>query len=244
LRNKQISDQNLEIGAAAAFLSHFSSGNNPLLHQIVMEASRPKFQGSAENFSEFRRQWREYHATLKSTFQGIGEGQMLQIFKTCLDPATALQLKREWEENPKLTVGAFMAVMEGDFGRDFSTQAREEWRCIKLVKNGPNLTVKDWRAFQLQFEVAADRVEDKGDREEYDLLYDQLSPFWQEKVIKEERTRPEGKNWVRISSVGVLSKDELVQILEGRDIQFYAIQDRGTAVLVQCCDSKKTPTWR
>jgi hypothetical protein len=64
--------------------------------------------------------------------------------------------------NPKLTVRAFLAVMEGDFARDFSKQAREEWRCVKLVKNGPNLTVKDWRSIQLQFDVAADRLEDKG----------------------------------------------------------------------------------
>jgi hypothetical protein len=59
-----------------------------------MEASRPKFQGSAEDFSEFKRQWREYNHTLKETFPCMGEGQYLQIFKTCLDPAKSLQLKR------------------------------------------------------------------------------------------------------------------------------------------------------
>ncbi len=65
----------------------------------------------------------------------MGEGQSLQIFNTCLDPATSLQLKREWEENTNLTVGGFLAVMEMDFGRDFSAQGREEWRGIKLAND-------------------------------------------------------------------------------------------------------------
>ena len=53
-------------------------------------------------------------------------------FKTCLDPATALQLQREHEDNSLLSAGWFMAIMERDFGKDFSTQAREEWRSVVL----------------------------------------------------------------------------------------------------------------
>ncbi len=33
------------------------------------------------------------------------------------------------------------------------------------------------------------RLEDKREKEEYELLYDQLSSYWQEKVVKEERTK-------------------------------------------------------
>ncbi len=57
-------------------------------------------------------------------------------FKTCLDPATALQLQREQEDNNRLSAGGFMAIMERDFGKDFSTQAREEWRSVVLHNNG------------------------------------------------------------------------------------------------------------
>ena len=37
------------------------------------------------------------------------------------------------------------------------------------------------------------RVEDKSEKEEYELLYYQLSSYWQEKVVKEERTQKEHK---------------------------------------------------
>ncbi len=80
---------------AAALFMNFSNINNPFLSQILIEASRPKFHGNAEHVSEFRRQWGEYQKILRSTFPSIGETQILSIFKTCLDPATALQLQRE-----------------------------------------------------------------------------------------------------------------------------------------------------
>ncbi len=79
----------------------------------------------------------------------------VSIFKTCLDPATALQLQREQEDNSRLSAGGFMAIMERDFGKDFSTQARQEWRSVVLHNNGRKLTAKEWQTFQLQFEIAA-----------------------------------------------------------------------------------------
>ncbi len=68
-----------------------------------------------------------------------------------------------------------MAIMERDFVKDISTQAREEWRSVILQNNGWNVSAKEWRTFQLQFDIAAERVEDKGEREEYEMLYNQLS---------------------------------------------------------------------
>ena len=93
-----------------------------------------------------------------------------------------------------------MTIMERDFGKEFSTQAREEWRSVVLHNNGRNLTAKEWRTFQLQFEIAAERVEDKGEREEYEMIYNQLSAHWQEKVVKEEKHRSENQNWVRVAA--------------------------------------------
>ncbi len=89
-----------------------------------------------------------------------------------LDEATALQLKREIEENPHLTVANIMAIMEKDFGKDFSSQARDKWRQVKLTNWGRSLSVKEWRTFKVQWEVAAMRVDDKGEKEEYEMLYE------------------------------------------------------------------------
>ncbi len=33
------------------------------------------------------------------------------------------------------------------------------------------------------------RVDDKSEKEEYELLYDQLSSYWQEKVVKKKEPR-------------------------------------------------------
>ena len=82
---------------------------------------------------------------------------------------------------------------ETDFGKDFSAQLREEWRSVKLTYWGKGLAAKEWRTFQQQFETAADRVLDKREREVYDLLFDQLSGYRQEKVVKEERTQQGNK---------------------------------------------------
>ncbi len=82
-----------------------------------------------------------------------------------------------------------MAIMERDFGKDFSAQARDEWRHVKLTNWGRNLSVKEWRTFKIQGEVAAMRVEDKSEKEEYEMLYEQLSSYWQEKMVKEESTQ-------------------------------------------------------
>ncbi len=53
---------------------------------------------------------------LKQLFHSLGKGQLLKNFKTCVDPATSLQLNRDLKENTNLTVGWFFALMEMDFG--------------------------------------------------------------------------------------------------------------------------------
>ncbi len=47
--------------------------------------------------------------------------------------------------------------------------------------------------FQSPMGVAAMRVENTSEKEEYELLYNQISSYWQEKVLKEERTQKEHK---------------------------------------------------
>jgi hypothetical protein len=56
-----------------------SNINFPILSQILIKASRPKFQGTAVHFSEFCRQWGEFHKLFRSTFLSIGETQFFQF---------------------------------------------------------------------------------------------------------------------------------------------------------------------
>ena len=193
----------------ATMMLNLAAMNNPIMSQIVLGANRPLFRGTAEHFPEFRRQWGEYLRLIKSSYPGMGQGQLVNLLKSCLDPASSIQLQREIEENSEITVGEFMATLERDFGKDYSLQAREEWAAVQLHVSGSSLTSKEWRTFQQQFEVAASRVEDKGEREEYELLFKQLSNHWQEKVIKEETTRADGKDWLRLNCQGPITKEEV-----------------------------------
>ena len=129
--------------------------------------------------------------------------------------------------------------MENDFGKDFSAQSRDEWRAVKLTKWGKSLTAKEWRTFQQQFETAADRVLDKGKREAYDLLFDQLSGYWQEKVVKEERTQKGNKFWVRFGTVRGLKRRELMEILESADVKYESIKEQSNGFLVKCEDERE-----
>ncbi len=114
--------------------------------------------------------------------------------------------------------------MENDFGKDFSAQSRDEWRAVKLTNWGKRLTAKEWRTFQQQFETAADRFLDKDEREAYDLLFDQLSGYLQEKVVKEERTQRGNKFWVRFGTVRGLKRRELIEIWESADVKYESIK--------------------
>ena len=89
--------------------------NNPLSNQIIMNAEKPKFQGTAANFSEFRRKWNEYYRLIKGNSPTTNDGQILHLFQQCLDEATALQLKQELEDNAGLTVSKFMTIIEKEF---------------------------------------------------------------------------------------------------------------------------------
>ncbi len=70
------------------------------------------------------------------------------------------------------------------------------------------------------------------------MLYDQLSPLWQEKVIKAEKSRPEGQNWVRISTGGNLSKKDLLEFLHCHNIQNTNVQKRDNFFLVHCTNEE------
>ena len=149
--------------SAETMMTDFSAMTHPLMSRLVLSLGQPKFEGTAEDFPEFKRQWCEYVRTIKSAFPAMGGSQMVNLLKTCLDAASVLQLGRELENNPELTASDFMYTLEREFWRDDSMQAREEWAAVELHMAGSTLTSLEWRTFQQIFKIAASRVEDKGE---------------------------------------------------------------------------------
>ena len=161
----------------------------------------------------------------------MSKSALVNILKTCLDPASALQLQREIDENPDITAQQFIAILERDFGKDYNIQAREEWAAVRLEIAGNSLSIKDWRTFQQKFEVAASRVEDKTEREEYDMLFKQLSSKWQEKIIKQENTNKENKDWVRIGCHSSISEEEVADFLDNVGVDNLRIERKSNGIL-------------
>ncbi len=104
---------------------------------------------------------------------------------------------------------------------------------------GKSLTAKEWLTVQQQFETAADRVLDKGEREAYNLLFDQLSGYWQEKVVKEERTQKGNKFWVCFGTVRGLKRRELMEILESAEVKYESIKEQSNGFLVKWEDERE-----
>ncbi len=78
------------------------------------------------------------------------------------------------------------------------------------------------------------RVEDKSEKEEYKLLYDQLSSYWQEKVVKEERTKMEHKYWVRMGTLKGLKRRDLMDLLEEEGLKYQRVVEQGNGFNIQC----------
>jgi hypothetical protein len=142
-------------------------------------------------------------------------------------------LKEKLKKTPTDS-GKFHGHYGKDFGKDFSAQTRDEWRQVKLTNWGRSLSVKEWRTFKVQWEVAAMRVEDKREKEEYELLYDQLSSYWQEKMVKKERTQKEHKYCLRIGRVKGLKRRDLMDLLDEEELKYQRVVEQGNWFNIQC----------
>ena len=86
----------------------------------------------------------------------------------------------------------------------------------------------------MQREIAARSFEEKGDRKELDMLFEQLSPYWQQKVVKEESRQNELKHWVRMSTNRGLSQRQLTTLLKKEELGYQQVAAIGTGFNVQC----------
>jgi hypothetical protein len=115
--------------------------------------------------------------------------------------------------------------MENDFSKDFSAQSRDEWRAVKLTKWEKSLTAKELRTFQQQFETVADLVCWTRANAKHTIYCSiNFRGYWQEKVVKEERTQRGNKFRVGFGTVRGLKRRELMEILECADVKYESIK--------------------
>ena len=53
----------------------------------------------------------------------------------------------------------------------------------------------------MEFELRRGKVDDLTDREEHDLIFNQLTDYWKLQVAKEEKAMQRRQFWVRITNV-------------------------------------------
>ena len=101
-----------------ALMATLTSINNPLMSQVLLNTNKPQFQGTMSQFPEFVRQWKDYKKILLTLQPGMPEGQLLVLFKNCLDNTTATQLQRAMDRDSNLTVRQYLNTMAETFGQD------------------------------------------------------------------------------------------------------------------------------
>ena len=79
----------------------------------------------------------------------------------------------------------------------------------------PPLTLKKWQTFRAEFELRRGRVDDWTEREEYDLIFNQLNDFWKMQVAKEERNLQKRQFWVKMINMEEgMDENEFMDALE------------------------------
>ena len=81
--------------------------------------------------------------------------------------------------------------------------------------------------------MASSRVDDKGEIEEFDVLYKQLPPFWQDRIVKNQQRKDQSKYWVRIGALPGLTTECLEDLLKQEEIKYRTIQTTHNGFNVQ-----------
>ena len=163
---------------------------NPILMSILGQMGQPKFSGNRDDWPQFAKDWQEYVRILTSFMPGGGfpDVLLLQALKGCVDEATKRELQRLMEKDPQLTYALFWAQLQQDFEGDTNLQHRAAWERVVLDPQAP-LTAQTWRQFCTEFVLKGQRVEDKGDGEDYKLIFKQLPPEWRREADREGNKR-------------------------------------------------------
>ena len=163
-------------------------GFNPVLYpSLLME--KPKFSGERDDWYSFSKDWENYVETVKATHPGVelGDHLLLELLKSCLDETNRKWLQGKREINPRVRFEECWEFLVKEFGGDRTKKQRDLWHHVKLNQDPP-LTLKKWQQFRVDFELRRGRVDDWTEREEYDLIFNQLSDFWKMQVAKEEKS--------------------------------------------------------
>lgn len=187
---------------------------NPLLSEALRASSVRKFTGRAEDFEDFEREWNFHLKLMFGATQGtLPDTVVLMTLKNYLDEASQALLHGEMSLDPDLSYYDFWEKLKCRFLRDARAIHRQNWRAVKLTPNG-KVTLQDWLKFQAIYTSKRVLVEDWSDAEDQQLVFSQVPPGLQAKVLTETRKRRNDKSWVRVVFPSSMSLPEVKAEME------------------------------
>ena len=222
-------------GMATGFLHPMLSGN--LQIRPSLEA---KHQGGWKTFAKRWSQWMVCMQACNGDFQ-MPEAILLENLKGALDSTDQKLLELRREQNPSLTMGEFWQELQSLYDKDSAAQNRLAWESTRLPQG--ELSLDRWLEFLREFQLKRDRVEDRTDHEEYQILMKTLPPYWQKEVVREEAKRGRGKWLVRMTNIPtsktLLQLKHLLEDAVEQEIQTITPTTNGVIVV---CSSTQAQT--
>ena len=185
---------------------------------LLNSAKKPApFSGKhGGDWQQFVREWKPYELILEKVYpKELWDTIKLETLKGLLDQATLNDFQAKFEADGRVSYADFWDEIDRKFGRDANHQNQQAWRRVRLNVAGKRMTSAEWRNFRTEFVLRRNRVADRTEAQEYELLMAQLSRFWGDEVAKAESKKNAGGHWVKVSNLPAdMTRQELRELME------------------------------
>ena len=195
---------------------------NPVHGLHILQATKKPSPFSGKHggdWQQFVREWKPYERILEQSYPSeLWNTVKIETLKGLLDKSTLADFQAKFEANGGVTFADFWDEIDCEFGRDATHQNRTAWVQVDINKVGSRMTSTEWRAFVKEFILRRNRVDDRTESEEYDLLMRKLPPYWVNEVAKEEGRKNRKGRGVKITNQPPeMTKADLIRLL-GEDL--------------------------
>ena len=157
-------------------------------HLLQAAKKTNPFSGQqGRDWQQFVREWKPYERILEQAYPpALWNAVKLETLKGLLDRTTLTDFQARFEASGEVTFESFWDQIDREFGRDATHQNKQAWLRVRLNISGKRLTSSEWRDFEKEFVLRRNRVTDRTEAQEYELLMAQLPRYWGDEVAKAE----------------------------------------------------------
>ena len=128
--------------------------NLPVMQHLSRSKSAPKFSNKKEDWLDFVWNFESWVRVI-SAGKKLSDGEMLQLFNTCLPENLQKELNLlEKKRGRPYTFVEFRAELEARFGKAQGEHLRKKWLDIQISKGFGKIGVQQLDEFRVNFESA------------------------------------------------------------------------------------------